>query len=104
MNDLRTLLRQHDPASGAVLAAEDRYRIRAAMLAVEDRPSGLSGQTRLSVLHRLAATLMALVVLTTITFAVVRRANHATAQPRRVEYKTPGGTRVIWTLDPSFHL
>jgi hypothetical protein len=97
MNDLRTLLRQHDPASGAVLASEDRYRIRAAMFAAEPRP-------RFQFLKPLAATLMALIVLTTITFGVVRRGNSEAAPPRRVEYKTPGGTRVIWTLDPSFHL
>ena len=103
MNDLRTLLRQHDPANGAVLAAEDRYRIRAAMLEVEDRQSCRSGQTRVSVLHRLAATVMALVILSTITFGVVRRREEM-PQRRRVEYKTPGGTRVIWTLDPSFHM
>ena len=74
------------------------------MLGVEDRQSCLSGQARLPVLHRLAATLVALLVLTTITFTVVRRGKSEPAQRRRVEYKTPGGTRVIWTLDPSFHL
>jgi hypothetical protein len=98
------LLQQHDPARGAALAAEDRHRIRAAMLGVGDRQSCLSGQARLPVLHRLVATLMALVVLGTITFGVVRRADREAPRPRRVEYKTPGGTRVIWTLDPSFHM
>lgn len=97
MNDLRTLLREHDPARGAVLATPDRHRIRAAMLAAEPRP-------RMRFLRPLAATLMALLVLGTITFGVVRRADGDAPQPRRVEYKTPGGTRVIWTLDPSFRM
>jgi hypothetical protein len=98
MNDLSALLREHDPARGVALATEDGYRIRAAMLAAEPR-------RRFRFLRPLAAALMALLVLGTITFGVVvHRANREPAQPRRVEYKTPGGTRVIWTLDPSFRM
>lgn len=96
MNEIRTLLRQHDPAAGAMLSAEDRHRIRAAMFAVEPR-------TRFRFLRPIAATAMSLLVLFTITFGVLRRREPA-PETRRVEYTTPGGTRVIWTIDPSFRM
>lgn len=97
MNDLRTLLRQYDPADGAFLPAEERHRIRAAMFAADGRP-----QVRFW--RPVAATLMSLLVLLTITFGLVRRHEPVPPDVRRVEYTTPGGTRVIWTLDPSFHM
>ena len=98
MTDLRTLLRQHDPARGATLTDEDRHRIRAAMLATE------GGHPTRPFLRPILATLMMLVVLGTITYGLVRRHNDPPIEPRRVEYTTPGGTRVIWMLDPSFRM
>ena len=98
MNDLRTFLREHDPAAGAQLAPDARHRIRAAMFAAHDEPR------RLRFLRPIAATLMSLVVLLTIAFGLVRRREEPAPELRRVEYTTPGGTRVIWTLDPSFRM
>jgi hypothetical protein len=95
MNDLRTLLRQHDPAHGAALAPEDRHRIRAAMLDARPLP--------LRIWRPVAATVMSLIVLFTVAFGLIRRREEP-PQSRRVEYTTPGGTRVIWTLDPSFRM
>ena len=97
MNDLRSLLRQHDPADGASLSAEERHRIRSAMFAAEP-------VSRIRFLRPIAATLMSLLVLLTITFGIVRRRDPQVPEVRRVEYTTPGGTRVIWTLDPSFRM
>ncbi|MGZ5443955.1 MAG: hypothetical protein ACXW5U_03480 [Thermoanaerobaculia bacterium] len=98
MNDLRTLLRQHDPAASGTLADHDRHRIRAAMFAAAGtRP-------RFGFLRPIFVTLTSLVVLATIAFGVVRRGDAPAPEPRRVEYTTPGGTRVIWTLDPSFQM
>jgi hypothetical protein len=113
MNDLRTLLRQHDPALGARLADEERYRIRAAMFDARPRP--------VRFWKRVAATVMSLIVLLTMAFGLMRSealgpsgaeavapdrptAGSPDRQSRRVEYTTPGGTRVIWTLDPSFRM
>lgn len=98
MNDLRTLLREHDPARDAALAPEERHRIRAAMFAVDHRPRPWR------FLRPLAATLMSLLVLLTITFGLLHRRDEPAPEQRRVEYTTPGGTRVIWTLDPSFRM
>ncbi len=98
MNELRTLLRQHDPARGATLSDADRHRLRAAMFAAQQEPR------RRPLLRFVAATAMSLIVLLTATFAVVRLRDEPQPEKRRVEYTTPGGTRVIWTLDPSFDL
>lgn len=96
MNDLRTLLRRHDPAASSTLADHDRHRIRAAMFAAAGT------RRRVGFLRPLFVTVTSLVVLVTIAFGVVRRGDAPAPEPRRVEYTTPGGTRVIWTLDPSF--
>ena len=98
MNELRPLLRQHDPARGATLSDADRHRLRAAMFAASEETP------RRPLLRFVAATAMSLLVLLTVTFAVVRLRDNPAAEKRRVEYVTPGGTRVIWTLDPSFDL
>ena len=95
MNDLRMLLRQHDPALGATLAPEERHRIRAAMFDVQPR--------RTRFWRPVAVTVMSLLVLFTVAFGLIRRREEP-PQTRRVEYTTPGGTRVIWTLDPSFRM
>lgn len=95
MNDLRTLLRQHDPALGATIAPEDVHRIRAAMRDARPR--------RMRFWKPVAATVMSLLVLFTVAFGLIRRREEP-PQTRRVEYTTPGGTRVIWTLDPSFRM
>jgi len=98
MNELRELLRQHDPAQGAALSDADRHRLRAAMFAAQDAPA------RHPLLRLAAATAMSLAVLLTFTFAVTRVRDTPVAEKRRVEYVTPGGTRVIWTLDPTLDL
>lgn len=98
MNELRNLLRLHDPARGSTLADADRRRLRTAMLAAHAEPA------RRPLLRFAAATAMSLVVLLTLSFAVLRVRDAAPPEKRRVEYVTPGGTRVIWTLDPAFDL
>lgn len=97
MNDLRSVLRQHDPARNAVIPPQARARIRAALLEVPERPSW-------PFLRPLAATAISLLVLLTITFTVIHRRDEPAPRQRRIEYTTPGGTRIIWTVDPSFHM
>lgn len=91
MNDIGTLLRENDPAKNAQLDVRDRHRIRAAMFAAHGEPR------RAPFLRAVAAMLMSLAVLFTVTFTLVRP--RQAPQPRRVEYVTPGGTRVIWMLE-----
>lgn len=74
----------------------DRMRIRAAILSAEPARIG-------RLLRPLAAMATMLIVVATIAFGVVRSAERD-AGPRRVEVTTPGGTRVIWTLDPEFRM
>jgi hypothetical protein len=31
-------------------------------------------------------------------------AGAASAQPTQIHFSTPGGTRIVWTLDPEFQL
>ena len=96
MNDVMELLREHDPARDKALTRADRTRILQRALARTPR-------TR----WRLAAA-FALVALVLVAGAVVR-GRRVEPLPRRaavrqVQYATPGGTRIIWTLDPDFHM
>ena len=97
MNDeLTEILRAHDPARGKALTGFDRTRIVQRALAAAPRPR-----------RRLAAAL-ALVVLALVAGTVVRGRRTMPvpqrAAVRQIQYVTRGGTRVIWTLDPNFHM
>ena len=98
MNDpITLLLRQHDPAAGKALSEFDRTRVlhRAAEHRVR-RPRSL------------APALLATLALFVFALVSLRREPHAVAVPasraevRQIQYATPGGTRIIWTLDPNF--
>jgi hypothetical protein len=90
MNDIDSLLRAHDPAAGKVLTSFDRTRTLAAARegARLTRP-------------RLAAAVAMLVIALVAVMITHRRAQ---PEPRQIQYATPGGTRIIWTLDPQFHM
>ena len=97
MNDpITPLLRQHDPADGKALTEFDRTRIlhRAA-------------EPRVRRSRVLAPAVMAM--LTLFVFALVSLRHEpgpaavTRAEVRQIQYATPGGTRIVWTLDPNFH-
>jgi hypothetical protein len=94
MNDpIETLLRQHDPAAGQTLTTFDRARtLHAAAVS-----RGAARQMKLGV-----AFAMTLLLLIAGVFAV--RPRHHDDAPRQVRYATPGGTRIVWTLDPKFRM
>jgi|GEM_PF-2393094 len=94
MNDhIETLLKEHDPAAGQVLTSFDRARILHS--AVSSR--GKARQVKMMVAF--ATTLLLLIV-----SAFVLRPQHRDEAPRQVQYATPGGTRIVWTLDPKFRM
>jgi hypothetical protein len=94
MNDsLETLLKRHDPAAGKVLTSFDRTRMLQA--ASERRGATLAMKMRIAV---------AMALLLMITGALVLRSHRRIEAPRQVQYATPGGTRIVWTLNPNFKM
>jgi len=94
MNDqIETLLRKHDPAAGQVLTTFDRARILHA--AAVSRGSA----RQMKVMVAFATTLLLIIV-----SAFVLRPHRRDEAPRQVQYATPGGTRIVWTLDPKFRM
>ena len=89
MSDELELLRRHDPAVGNALTSYDRTRILQG--ARERHPN-----TRPRILVAIA-TLVLIV-------AIAAGRRHREEPPRQIQYATPGGTRVVWTLDPKFHM
>ncbi len=95
-DDLTSLLRTHDPAAGKALNEFERTRILS-----RSRGARRSPYRRWAV----SLTFVALVAFVA-ALAVIRRDSPAPAQvstARQIQYATPGGTRIIWTLDPNFH-
>jgi hypothetical protein len=92
MNDeLQKLLSQHDPATGKSLTSFNRTRTLESA-----RTPRLPGRVRRAWL--VAAVTMLVVTMVTVTL----RPRHE--EPRQIQYATPGGTRIVWTLDPNFHM
>ena len=96
MNDeLTTRLREHDPARGKSLADFDRTRILRRALSAKRRTP-----------LRLAAAVAILMILIIGATTMFRRTTSVSqhAAVRQVQYTAPGGTRILWTLDPNFHM
>ena len=94
MNDrLASLLQQHDPAAGKALNAFDRTRILHRALQPERR-------------HRAYQLVLAALMLFVVAIVAFRREPPAPPRvaARQIQYATPGGTRIVWTLDPNFHM
>jgi hypothetical protein len=113
MKDLKTLLRDADPvAREGGLPPDAASRMRGAVVAAAEAAQRRST----SVSRQLAiAACLAAVVMTGVLAA--RRVPDATigrtpfpvtptapARPTQVHFSTPGGTRIVWTLDPSFQI
>lgn len=90
-DDLERLLHAHDPAQGKALTTVDRTRTL-----VYARQRHLLPAWRRS----LAVALIVLIV----AVVAVRRHRDDAPPPRQIQYVTPGGTRIVWTLDPNFHM
>jgi hypothetical protein len=94
MNDqIETLLRKYDPAAGHVLTTFDRARILHAAAVSQ------GNARQMKVMVAFATTLLLLIV-----SAFVLRSHRHDETPRQVQYATPGGTRIVWTLDPKFRM
>ena len=94
MNDrLVSLLQQHDPAAGKALNAFDRTRILHRALQPERR-------------NRAYQLVLAALMLFVVAIVAFRREPPAppSVAARQIQYATPGGTRIVWTLDPNFHM
>lgn len=108
--ELTSLLRHHDPAAGKSLSEADRARLLRNTLTT---PPRTAPRGRLMI-----ATAMLALAITTLVFVIRKRTltpvqqvrpQVLTAQTtapavRQIQYATPGGTRIVWTLDPNFHM
>ena len=113
MKNLRTLLEQSDPLRDEpALSTMDAREIRRTMLgAIETISAGFFPR---------ALPVAALVVVMIMAGAAagrrlavdtpVQTSNGAAGAPagsverRQVQFATPGGTRIIWTIDPNFQM
>ena len=110
--DLRTLLRESDPLRDQpALPTPEAQAIRRAMLG--------SARSEPIALWPRALPVAALIVLMLVVGAMAGRrlspqqpavtpGDIVDASPnydrRQVQFATPGGTRIIWTIDPNFHI
>jgi len=114
MTNLKTLLRDADPlAREGGLESEAVSRMRGAVVAAAraaDRRSALVSRQL-----AMAACLTAMVITGVVAARRVPEASRAgaqaplppgaaAAQRTQVHFSTPGGTRIVWTLDPSFQI
>ena len=111
MNDLTTRLREADPVrleTGLDLETRDAMRRAVVTAAEASVPRVLQWRQPLA----FAALAVVAVVGATAAYRFAedreRRAAAATvavqAQATQVQFRTPGGTRIIWTIDPAFQL
>jgi len=110
--NLNTLLRDADPVSrepglSPDAVADLRRAVLAAAHAAPDRPMPWGRQLAMAACLT-AMVLTGLVAAHRVPSAVrdgpSPPAAVASDQPTQVHFSTPGGTRIIWTLDPGFQL
>ena len=112
MTNLGKQLRDGDPLADApALPPIDLQRIKRAVIAEAGRPAPPWSPRPLMVGVTVAATLAAGVL---IGERLPRQAPGSTERPgagepdfgdrRQVQFDTPGGTRIIWVIDPDFDL
>ena len=113
MNDLHTLLTAADPVADAPeLPADEALAIRRVVLTAAR--AGRPPAERRSAFVPIAAVLIVVVAAGValgwkmperpVPAAIPDASLTAPAERRHVQFATPGGTRVIWTLDPEFEL
>jgi hypothetical protein len=109
MTNLGKQLRDGDPLADApALPPLDLQRIRRVVIAEATRPAALWSPRPLMVGVTVAATLAAGVVIGQrlprqgpLRAGSVERGGDVR---RQVQFDTPGGTRIIWVIDPDFDL
>jgi hypothetical protein len=121
---LREILRAWDPAKdGRELAGAERALMRRRVLEAAAEPAGLG--FRVQLLATAAVVMLAVIIGWGIYDGAGRQApvtakeiptTHPAAtsgsntdgeterKARQIQFSTPGGTRVIWTLDPDFEV
>jgi hypothetical protein len=108
MTNLGKQLRKGDPlAEAPALPPEEVQRIRRAIVAASGKPAPLWSPHPLMVGVTVAATLAAGVVIgqRLPRQAPLRAVSVEGGEVRRqVQFDTPGGTRIIWVIDPDFDL
>ena len=113
MNDLSARLREHDPVRlEAGLPAEARDAMRRTIVAAAGARVAGVPQWRQPLALAAMALLTVLGVGAAHRFAGEREAASIAvkADPvphsgaTQVDFRTPGGTRIIWTIDPDFRL
>jgi len=111
MNHLNKLLREADPVSREPgLSAGDVAALRRAMLAAADAAPvhrGLWGRQLAMAACLTVIVLVGLVAAHRVPPAVrdvPTAASSASDQRTQIHFSTPGGTRIVWTLDPGFQL
>ena len=119
-NELKTILREHDPAAGKSLTAQEVSAMRRRVLAgVPDRPRRGVLRPALAFVVVVGIAIAALIMnrpktpepdTAAVTQTVEGSGESTPVEPvapthvRQIQYTTEGGTRVIWTLDPDFEL
>jgi hypothetical protein len=115
MNDVRRWLRDADPvAEEPALCVEDVQRIRRLVVSEVGRPRPAWWPPPLVVAATVAATLTTGVIVgqQVLRERPARRQTETVGDwpsrvesPRRqVQFATPGGTRIVWVIDPDFDL
>ena len=112
MTNLGKQLRDGDPLGDAPsLLPREVQRIRQAVIAEVGRPSALWWPRPAVVAATVAATLAVGVAIgrslpheTPVSPGIVERTEGVEPDRRQVQFATPGGTRIIWVIDPDFDL
>jgi hypothetical protein len=116
MKDVRTLLAEGDPLRCEPgLDADEAQRIRQTVLDAMVQPSAASAAwQRVAVVAAVVVILIAAGALATRGPASMPSrtvdpdglapASEGTGERLQVQFATPGGTRIIWTIDPQFQV
>jgi hypothetical protein len=114
MSDVRRRLRDADPLQHeTALSADDRASMRRTILAASEGGPAQSARWGRAVAIAAAAVLLAGGGLVTSRRAAVRPPSDTAALPvaapaegtrTQLQFSTPGGTRIVWTIDPSFQI
>jgi hypothetical protein len=111
MNDLTSRLRDADPVRHEPgLRPESRDAMRRAIVAAAEAGAPRIPRWRQPLALAAMTVLAAGGVMLAHRFADHRERTRMTAPPpapisaTQLQFRTPGGTRIIWTIDPSFQL
>ena len=110
VTNLGKQLRDGDPLADApALPPEEVQRLRRAIIAASGKPAPLWSPHPLMVGVTVAATLAAGVVIGQRLPRQAPLRSGSVERPggeirRQVQFDTPGGTRIIWVIDPDFDL